>query len=299
MKPLLFLPRLVEKLDRLADRVELLLPRPVSPVDWGSTHAALWRQQRFGGHLQAIGETPDTALKDVLGVDRQKEQIEKNTRQFVQGLPANNVLLTGSRGTGKSSLVQALLNEFAGLGLRIVQVDKSDLADLMTIVSALDGEPYRFILFCDDLSFEAQDEGYKAMKSALDGGLYASPDNILIYATSNRRHLIPEYKSDNDGAKVVDTEIHHTEVVEEKVSLSDRFGLWVSFYPINQSMYLAIARHWMQRLGAPHDLAPEWSDELQVLCVRWADNRGTRSGRTAYQFARQWVGQRLLSHSDT
>lgn len=294
MKPLLLLPRLLEKLDDLVERLQPLLPQPISPVNWSRTHAALWKQQRFSGYLQGIDATPDTQLKDVLGVDRQKQLIVRNTEQFVRGLPANNVLLTGARGTGKSSLVQALLNEFSAKGLRIVQVDKSDLADLMHIVAALEGEPYRFILFCDDLSFEARDEGYKAMKSALDGGLYASPDNILIYATSNRRHLIPEYHSDNEGARVVNTEIHHTEVVEEKVSLSDRFGLWLSFYPIDQSMYLDIVRHWMQRLGQPHGITPAWSDELQVLCVRWADNRGTRSGRTAYQFARQWVGQQLL-----
>lgn len=294
MKPLLLLPRLIEKMDDLLARLEPLLPQRSNPVNWERTLAAIWRQQRFGGCLQAIRKTPQTVLDDVLGVDRQKELIVRNTEQFLRGLPANNVLLTGARGTGKSSLVQALLNQFAEQGLRIVQVDKSDLVDLMNIVAALDREPYRFILFCDDLSFEAQDQGYKAMKSALDGGLYASPDNILIYATSNRRHLIPEYQSDNDGARVVNTEIHHTEVVEEKVSLSDRFGLWLSFYPMNQDMYLDIVRHWMQRLGQPYGIASQWSEELQVLSVRWADNRGTRSGRTAYQFARQWVGQQLL-----
>lgn len=294
MKQWLMLPRLMNKVDKLLDRLEPLLPRPEQPVDWHRLHAAVWVKEPYGGHLKGIPRTPGTGLEDVLGVDRQKELAVRNTQQFVQGTPANNVLLSGARGTGKSSLVQALLNRFADQGLRVVQVDKSDLVDLMTIVSALQGEPYRFILFCDDLSFEAQDEGYKAMKSALDGGLYASPDNILIYATSNRRHLIPEYLSDNQGARNVGTEIHHTEVVEEKVSLSDRFGLWLSFYPMNQDLYLQITRHWMLRLGEPHGVKPEWTDELQVLCVRWADNRGTRSGRTAYQFARQWVGQQLL-----
>ncbi len=295
MKPLLLLPRLVEKLDAILERVEPLLPTKAKNVNWATTHAALWKKQQFTGHLQGVERTPQNNLDDILGVDRQKSQLVKNTEQFIRGLPANNVLLTGSRGTGKSSLIQAILNEYAGDGLRVIQVDKSDLADLMEIVAAIQGEPYRFILFCDDLSFEGQDEGYKALKSALDGGVYASPENILIYATSNRRHLLPEYNSDNAGAHVVETEIHHTEVVEEKVSLSDRFGLWVTFYPINQDMYLAIAQHWLQQLSQPHQLEIPWTDELKVLCVRWADNRGTRSGRTAYQFARHWVGQQLLT----
>lgn len=295
MKPLLLLPRLVEKLDRVLERVEPLLPQPSKPVDWVNTYAALWVRQSYSGHLQAVQATGRITLDDVIGVDTQKEKVVKNTEQFVRGLPANNVLLTGSRGTGKSSLVQALLNEYSTDGLRVIQVDKADLADLMTIVAAIEGEPYRFVLFCDDLSFEAQDEGYKALKSTLDGGMYTSPENVLIYATSNRRHLIPEYMSDNAGASNRETEIHHTEVVEEKVSLSDRFGLWVSFYPINQPMYLLIAQHWLLRLTEPHAIEIPWTDELQVLCVRWADNRGTRSGRTAYQFARQWVGQQLLT----
>ncbi|MDY6920711.1 MAG: ATP-binding protein [Pseudomonadota bacterium] len=294
-QPLFALPRLVRKLEQLLDRVSPLLPAETHPVDWHPTQAAIWVRQSFQGHLQAVNRLSDISLDDVLAVDRQKALAIKNTEQFVRGLPANNVLLTGARGTGKSSLVQALLNEYAGEGLRVIQVDKSDLADLMAIVAAVAGAPYRFILFCDDLSFEAQDQGYKALKSALDGGLYHSPDNILIYATSNRRHLLPEYMTDNAGARNSETEIHHTEVVEEKVSLSDRFGLWLSFYPMNQEHYLEIAWHWLRRLGEPLGLEIPWDQELQVLCVRWADNRGTRSGRTAYQFARHWVGQQLLT----
>jgi len=295
MKPLLLLPRLVEKLDALLDRLEPLLPSPGKPVNWSKTRAALWVKTSYSGHLLGVADTSRITLQDVLGVDRQKQQVVDNTEQFVRGLPANNVLLTGSRGTGKSSLIQALLNAYGDAGLRLIQVDKSDLADLMNIVAAIAGEPYRFLLYCDDLSFEAQDEGYKALKSALDGGVYQSPENVVIYATSNRRHLIPEYLSDNSGARNEATEIHHTEVVEEKVSLSDRFGLWVSFYPINQPMYLDIVRHWLQQLSQPYGVDIPWSDELQILAVRWADNRGTRSGRTAYQFARQWVGQQLRS----
>ena len=289
------LPRLVEKLDRLLDRLDPLLPpRPVA-VDWSRVPAAIWRRDSYHAWLEAVPVTPTNTLDDVLGVDRQKEQVVKNTEQFVRGLPANNVLLSGSRGTGKSSLIQALLNEFRDGGLRVIQVDKSDLADLLHIVAAVQDQPYRFILFCDDLSFDDKDEAYKALKSALDGGVYCPPDNILIYATSNRRHLMPDYHSDSEGSRVVETEVHHAEAVEEKVSLSDRFGLWITFYPLNQDLYLEIAQHWLRQLARRHGIVHEWNDEVRLLCVRWAGNRGNRSGRTAYQFARHWIGQRLLT----
>lgn len=297
MKHLLLLPRLAEKLDQLLDRVQPLLPVLPKPVDWANIPAAIWQRRNGRGCLEPVRSTPANTLDDVLGVDRQKMQVVKNTEQFMRGLPANNVLLTGSRGTGKSSLIQALLNEYRSERLRVIQVDKTDLADLLHIVAAVQHEPYRFILFCDDLSFEAQDEGYKALKSALDGGVYSPPDNILIYATSNRRHLMPDYHADNEGAHVVDTEIHHAEAVEEKVSLSDRFGLWVTFYPINQDTYLEIARHWLAQLGERYHAPVEWNDEVRLLCLRWAGNRGNRSGRTAYQFARHWVGQLLLAQN--
>ncbi len=295
MKHLLLLPRLAEKLDQLLDRVQPLLPVLPKPVDWAEVPAAIWQRHNHRGFLEPVRATPANTLDDVLGVDRQKTQVVKNTEQFVRGLPANNVLLTGSRGTGKSSLIQALLNEYRSERLRVIQVDKTDLADLLHIVAAVQHEPYRFILFCDDLSFEAQDEGYKALKSALDGGVYSPPDNILIYATSNRRHLMPDYHADNEGAHVVDTEIHHAEAVEEKVSLSDRFGLWVTFYPINQDTYLEIARHWLAQLGQRYGVQVQWDDEVRLLCLRWAGNRGNRSGRTAHQFARHWIGQLLLA----
>lgn len=297
MKHVLLLPRLAVKLDQLLDRVQPLLPVLPKPVDWAEVPAAIWQRRNGRGCLEAVRSIPVNTLDDVLGVDRQKMQVVKNTEQFVRGLPANNVLLTGSRGTGKSSLIQALLNEYRSERLRVIQVDKTDLADLLHIVAAVQHEPYRFILFCDDLSFEAQDEGYKALKSALDGGVYAPPDNILIYATSNRRHLMPDYHADNEGAHVVDTEIHPAEAVEEKVSLSDRFGLWVTFYPINQDTYLEIARHWLAQLGERYHAPVEWNDEVRLLCLRWAGNRGNRSGRTAYQFARHWVGQLLLAQN--
>lgn len=295
MKPLFLLPRLVDKLDRLLDRLNPLLPENPRPVDWANVPAALWQRNLFRGYLEAVRAVPANTLDDLLGVDRQKTLVVKNTEQFVRGLPANNVLLTGSRGTGKSSLIQALLNEYGASGLRIIQVDKTDLADLLHIVASVQDEPYRFILFCDDLSFEAQDEGYKALKSALDGGIYSPPDNILIYATSNRRHLMPDYHSDSEGSRVVDTEVHHAEAVEEKVSLSDRFGLWVTFYPINQDAYLEIVRHWLDRLGQRHGIVQEWNDDVRLQCLRWAGNRGNRSGRTARQFARHWIGQQLLT----
>lgn len=297
VESLSMLPRVLQKLEQLLDRVEPLLPSPVPPVDWAQVPAALWQKRHQRGCLEPVLNTPATTLDDVLGVDRQKLLVVKNTEQFVRGLPANNVLLSGSRGTGKSSLIQALLNQFRGEGLRVIQVDKSDLADLLHIVAAIQHEPYRFLLFCDDLSFEAQDEGYKALKSALDGGMYSPPENILIYATSNRRHLMPDYHSDNDGARVVDTEIHHTEAVEEKVSLSDRFGLWVSFYPISQDTYLEIARHWLARQGARFGVEVEWTEDVRMACLRWAGNRGNRSGRTAAQFARHWIGQCLLEQN--
>lgn len=294
LRHLTLLPKLAQKLDQLLDRIQPLLPPVITPVDWATVPAALWQKHQSRGYLEAVRSTPTGTLDDVLGVDRQKALVVKNTEQFVRGLPANNVLLTGSRGTGKSSMIQALLNEYRSERLRVIQVDKTDLADLLHIVAAVQNEPYRFLLFCDDLSFEAQDEGYKALKSALDGGVYSPPDNILIYATSNRRHLMPDYHSDNEGARVVDTEIHHAEAVEEKVSLSDRFGLWVTFYPINQDMYLDIARHWLARLGERYGVDVEWNDEVRMICLRWAGNRGNRSGRTAAQFARHWIGQQLL-----
>ncbi len=297
LRHLLLLPRLADKLDQLLERIQPLLPPVIKPVDWNDVPAALWQRRHQHGFLEAVRSVPTNTLDDILGVDRQKSLVVRNTEQFVRGLPANNVLLTGSRGTGKSSMIQALLNEYRGDRLRVVQVDKTDLADLLHIVAAIQHEPYRFLLYCDDLSFDAQDEGYKALKSALDGGIYQPPDNILIYATSNRRHLMPDYHADNDGARVVDTEIHHAEAVEEKVSLSDRFGLWVTFYPISQDAYLDIARHWLARLGERYNLAPEWNDDVRMTCLRWAGNRGNRSGRTAYQFARHWIGQLLLTQT--
>ena len=287
-------PPLLENLERLVERALPLLPGLHPDIDWSVCKGAMWRKQAYGGFLEAVRKVSDVALGDILGVDRQKALTVQNTRQFVQGLPANNVLLTGARGSGKSSLVQALLNEFYGDGLRVIQVDKTDLADLIHIVELVEGEPYRFLIFCDDLSFEAQDEGYKALKSTLDGSLSLAPDNVIIYATSNRRHLIPEYKHENDETRVVEQEIHHGEAVEEKISLSDRFGLWVSFHPVSQQQYLDIVEHWIGSLADKARFQWEWNDTLRSEALRWALARGNRSGRAGYQFARHWVGQQLL-----
>lgn len=283
----------VNTLDQCLQRLEAILPAVPAPVDWSVVPAAWWRRRALSGVLEAVPQVAAITLGDVLGVERQKSLVVGNTAQFVQGLPANNVLLTGARGAGKSSLVQALLNRFAGEGLRLVQVEPQDLRDLPDITAQLRSHPYRYILFCDDLSFDAKDEGYKALKSILDGAVFAATDNVLVYATSNRRHLMPEYQSDNASYTVSEGgELHPGEVVEEKISLSDRFGLWVSFQPMPQEPYLAIARHWVERLGSTHGIA--WTEQTRQASLRWSLQRGTRSGRTAFQFAKSHVGHVLL-----
>lgn len=280
---------LLARLDRLLDRVEVVLPEAPSPPDW-SAPAFRWRRQRMHGYLQAVPQPHTIRLEDLHGIDRQKTELERNTRQFVDGLPANNALLWGSRGTGKSSLVKALLNTYAPRGMRVIEVDKSDLMDLPEMVDAVGGRRERFVLFCDDLSFEADDASYKALKAVLDGSVTAPPDNVLLYATSNRRHLVPEYMRENQEAEYVDGEIHHGDAVEEKISLSERFGLWLSFYPFNQASYLEIVHHWLRRIGAP----PVDVEAVRTAALQWALTRGSRSGRAAYQFARDWAGRRGL-----
>lgn len=288
--------QLLTQLGRVLEQISAWLPSVAPPIDWAQVPAAVWRREGGAGRgqLQPIHDLPTVTLDDLVGIERQKTQLITNTRQFLSGFPANNVLLSGARGTGKSSLVQALLQRYFQAGLRVVQVDKSDLEVVLALLEKLPSQ-WRFILYCDDLSFEEQDEGYKALKSALDGGVLAPPPHVLIYATSNRRHLMPEYMSDNDETRVKARELHHGEGVEEKVSLSDRFGLWLSIYPMNQDIYLEAVQHWLVQYAAPYGLNCAWTPELRVLAVRWADNRGTRSGRTAAQFARHWVGQQLLS----
>jgi len=282
------------QLKRVLTSLERLLPRPTPPVDWRETVASGWRSQALSGYLEPVRGGAVMRLDDLLGIERQKEVVVENTCQFLAGYPANNVLLWGTRGTGKSSLVRALLHAYAGQGLRVVQVDKSDLVNLPDIVDQIRNEPYRFIIFADDVSFETGESSYKVLKSALDGSVYAPPENVLIYVTSNRRHLLPEYESDNRGAMLVNNEIHHGESVEEKISLSGRFGLWVGFHPFTQDQYLEVTRLWVERLCAQNGLQAEWNGELGREAVDWSHVKGDRSGRIAWQFANQWVGRRML-----
>ena len=291
-------PEVVEQLERVLSSVEQLLPKAVEPVDWTETAAANWRRHSFAGYLEPIDYIEETQLDDLVGIDRQKQILEKNTRQFLRGYPANNVLLWGSRGTGKSSVVRALFNKYSSEGLRIVQVDKHDLDYLPDIFAQIGKQPYRFVILCDDLSFEPSDPGYKILKSVLDGSVYASPKNVLIYVTSNRRHLLPEFHTDNLGAKMVHNEIHHGEAVEEKISLSDRFGLWVSFYVFKQELYLEIVQKTIARLCVENQVEPQWDDELAKAAIKWSHEKSTRCGRTALQFARHWLGQNMLDASD-
>ncbi len=281
------LSHLVDRIDSLIDRLEGILPRQPQQPDWGKSTAFRWRGINHPIPLQAIRHQSSPRLQDILSNDRQKSQLDRNTQQFLQGKPANNVLLWGSRGTGKSSLIKALLREYAEQGLRLIEVDKDQLIELPDLLDTLDGRSEKFILYSDDLSFEANDPSYKTLKAVLDGSIYSLPENVLIYATSNRRHLMPELNSENQQTRLIDTELHHGEAVEEKVSLSDRFGLWLSFHPFNQDQYLGIVRHWIVKLDSPVE---PWGD-IRAEALRWALNRGSRSGRTAWQFARDWVGR--------
>ena len=281
------LERLLERADRLADRLEALLPAPEAPPNWKGAVAFRWRSGRGPGTLEAVYRPHRIALGQLHGIDRQKAELDRNTRQFLAGLPANNALLWGSRGTGKSSLVKALLTAYAADGLRLLEVEPHDLADLPRIVGLVQDRPERFLVFCDDLSFNADDPSYKALKAILDGSVQVAPENLLIYATSNRRHLLPEFLEENRDARMVDGEIHHGEAVEEKISLSERFGLWLSFHPFCQERYLAICEAWLAELGAP---VPD-PEAMRQAALRYALGRGSRSGRVAWQFARDWAGR--------
>ena len=287
---------LVDLAKEALERVLDLLPG-ADGVDFSRHLAARWRRGPLGGSLIPLGHLDRIELSDLLGVDDQKAQLVANTEQFVHGFPANNALLWGARGTGKSSLVHAVLNRYARDGLRLVEVDKEALCDIATIVARLDSEPYRFVLICDDLSFEADDASYKALKSALEGSVFTQSENVVVYATSNRRHLLPEYMSDNTSARHVEGELHEAEVVEEKISLSDRFGLWLSFYPFRQDDYLRVAQHWFDRIAAAEGIDAPWDESVRQDALRWALARGVRSGRTAYHFARQRVGAASLARS--
>jgi predicted AAA+ superfamily ATPase len=287
-------PELAAQLRRVLSALEPLLPRPAPPIDWATCHAANWRRRPFSGALEPVPSVEAMHLDDLLGIEPQKAVLEENTRQFLAGLPANNTLLWGTRGTGKSSVVRALLHAYAAQGLRIIQVDKDDLTGLPAIADEVKAQPYRFIVFADDLSFETGDASYKVLKSALDGSVYALPENVLLYVTSNRRHLVPEYESDNRGAMMVNGEIHHGEAVEEKMSLSGRFGLWVPFHPFSQDLYVDVVRRWVEKLAAGAGAEPEWTPQAEAEAILWSQRKGDRSGRIAYQFACHWVGQRAL-----
>lgn len=279
------------RIDQLVERVEQLLPNQHAAPDWKNSVAYRWRKRGNSGYLHAVTHPHKIKLADLQGIGEQKKLVEQNTLQFVEGFTANNVLLTGARGTGKSSLVKALLNKYATRGLRLIEVEKHDLVDLPDIVDQVATAPNKFILFCDDLSFDADEPGFKSLKVILDGSIAATSDNILIYATSNRRHLMPEYMQENLETKYLGEEIHPGESVEEKISLSERFGLWVAFYPFDQEEYLAIVDYWLGELGVNARDRP--ADRREAL--QWALLRGSRSGRVALQFARDWAGRHKVA----
>jgi predicted AAA+ superfamily ATPase len=287
------LEHLLARAEQLITRIEAVLPQALQAPDWTASSAFRYRM-RSSGHatLEPVRHVGAMALTDLKEIEPQKEKILRNTRQFVSGQPANNVLLTGARGTGKSSLIRACLNEFASQGLRLIEVDKADLTDLPDMVDLVSEQPYKFIVFCDDLSFDEGEPGYKALKSTLDGSVAATTANVLIYATSNRRHLLPEYMKDNlSYTHTPDGEVHPGEVIEEKISLSERFGLWVSFYPFSQDEYLAIVAQWLSSF----DVALPAIEAARAQALVWALERGSRSGRVAYQFARDYAGRHAIA----
>ncbi|MFT3664408.1 ATP-binding protein [Piscinibacter sp.] len=282
------LESVLARAERLLARLEAVLPHALSAPDWSASIAFRYRKRGASGLLEPVRHVAAIRLPALVEVEPQKERLLRNTRQFVEGHAANNVLLTGARGTGKSSLIKAVLNEFAPRGLRLIEVDKADLVDLPDIVDLVASRPERFIVFCDDLSFDEGEAGYKALKSILDGSVAQASDNVLIYATSNRRHLLPEYMKENlTYQHTEDGEVHPGEVVEEKISLSERFGLWISFYPFSQDEYLAVVAQWLRGHGVPEDAIAAARQESLV----WALERGSRSGRVAFQFAKDYAGR--------
>jgi predicted AAA+ superfamily ATPase len=287
------LERVLQRAEALMQRIESVLPQPLQAPDWSASVAYRYRKRSSGhGTLEPVRHVAQLGLQDLKEIDQQKEKIQRNTEQFVNGLPANNVLLTGARGTGKSSLIKACLNTYAPRGLRLIEVDKDDLVDLPDIVEVVAARAEKFIVYCDDLSFEDGEPGYKALKSILDGSVAASTANVLIYATSNRRHLLPEYMKENlTYTHTDDGEVHPGEGVEEKISLSERFGLWVSFYPFSQDEYLAITAQWLSSFGVNAVAIDAAKPEALV----WALERGSRSGRVAYQFARDYAGKHVVT----
>jgi predicted AAA+ superfamily ATPase len=283
------LQRLIERAEAMLGRLEAIVPQALGAPDWNASTAFRYRKRAGAGRLEPVRHVASIRLDSLVEVDAQKERLLRNTEQFVSGRAANNVLLTGARGTGKSSLIKACLNEFAPRGLRLIEVDKSELVDLPDIVDLVAERPERFVVFCDDLSFDEGEPGYKALKSILDGSVAQASENVLIYATSNRRHLLPEYMRENlSYTHTEDGEVHPGEVIEEKISLSERFGLWVSFYPFTQDEYLAIVAEWLRGFGVDAEAIAAARQESLV----WALERGSRSGRVAYQFAKDYAGRR-------
>lgn len=287
-------PEVVAQLERVLGSVEMLLPKATKPVDWSTCHAANWRRHSFSGYLEPVKVTDTTRLEQLLGVEEQKKIMLDNTRQFLKGLPANNALLWGSRGTGKSSIVKALLNEYGPQGLRVIQVEKEDLIYISEIFAAVENQPYRFIMLCDDLTFEMGELSYKMLKSALDGSVYSAPENVLIYVTSNRRYLLPEYEGDHLGGKYVKGELQQSEIQEEKSSLSDRFGLWVPFHVFSQDRYLEAVKLCIAEFSNKFQREIPWSKDLEMAAIKWSQDKTKRCGRTAFQFSKNWVGKYLL-----
>ena len=286
--------KLYARIGAILDLVEPLIPRR-EVIDFSDGVAWQWRSDRYASGLKAIERLNNIQLEDLKHIDHQKSLLVRNTQQFLAGLPANNALLWGPRGTGKSSLVKAILNSFGQEGLKLIEVERDDLVELPRIIDCVsESDPdqtHKYVIFCDDLSFDDKDTTYRALKVVLDGSVLSTPDNILIYATSNRRHLVPEKQRDNLDAKFdSDGEIHQSEAVEERISLSERFGLWVSFHPFNQDRYMEIVAHWLQSFNQP------LTDEAQKAALQWALLHGSRSGRSAQQFARDWAGQQQLKH---
>jgi predicted AAA+ superfamily ATPase len=286
--------KLIARADALLERLEKVLPAEPAPIDWKASVGFRWRRKGGRTAIEPVAHVHRIDLRELQGIDDQKCLVEQNTVQFVEGYPANNVLLTGARGTGKSSLIKALLNKYAPRGLRLIEVEKQDLVDLTDIVDIIAKRPERFLIYCDDLSFEADDPGYKALKVVLDGSIAAASDNCLIYATSNRRHLMPEYMNENLEYRHVGEEIHPGETSEEKISLSERFGVWASFYPFDQDEYLKIVDVWIQHFkvdGAGTEAAHK-------AALQWSLARGSRSGRVAWQFARDWAGKQGMQNRE-
>ncbi|MGB1882764.1 MAG: ATP-binding protein [Gammaproteobacteria bacterium] len=283
--------RFFRRAERLLKRIEDMLPSERDTANLEEGVAWRWRTGGGNARLEPITRFNQITLEDLLHVERQKDALVRNTEQFLAGVPANNALLWGPRGTGKSSLVKALLNDFSAQGLRLIEVDRLDLVDLPEIIDHIEYSERRYVIYCDDLSFDENDATYRALKTVLDGSVLETPDNIVIYATSNRRHLVPERQSDNADTRVGDGELHHGEAVEEKISLSERFGLWLSFHPLNQERYLDIVEHWLKSLGT----SQKDQESMRKAALEWALLHGSRSGRTAYQFARDWTGREALA----